>query len=205
MSAWCSWHSSLVWWGGVVCTPALLWWLCGEHPGCTYLASLRKCTKLFAEKIDASLHILRDSRATLQSLGIYTPGQKIKFSPQPQHKSCTPHFPPQCYHEPQRKKNRFSKHKPSGPQSSFPQPSTWKISFDMLVRAPTDHSSQHQLQLTNASHPFGYHFALFHNWEQITSNWWVLEIILNGYSIHFPSLPAPQHPSPSLFTWVYYV
>lgn len=31
-------------------------------------------TKLFAEKTDASLHMLKDSKATLWSLGIYIPG-----------------------------------------------------------------------------------------------------------------------------------
>lgn len=40
-------------------------------------------TKLFAKKTSTSLHMLKDSRATLRSLRIYTPVYKGKYSPQP--------------------------------------------------------------------------------------------------------------------------
>lgn len=50
-------------------------------------------SKLFVDKMDASVHNLKHHRATLRSLGIYTLGQKRKFSSQP-HRSQEPQFPP---------------------------------------------------------------------------------------------------------------
>ncbi|EMP39080.1 hypothetical protein UY3_03698 [Chelonia mydas] len=88
-----------------------------------------KGSKLFMNKTDASLHTLKDSRAMLQSLGIYTPGQKRKVSYQSYHKSHQPQYPPQRYYEPQQKKSKFQKHKPSGPKSSTSQPSTCKHQY----------------------------------------------------------------------------
>lgn len=86
-------------------------------------------TKLFAEKIDASLHTHKDSRATLCSLGIYTPRQKRKYSPRPKNESCTAQYPTHHFYEPQQKKCRFSRHKQSGPQPPTSQTSTFRHQF----------------------------------------------------------------------------
>lgn len=113
-------------------------------------------SKLLAEKTGVSLHTLKDSRATLWSLWICTPAQKRKFSPQSSHRLHTPEFPPQCYHEAQRKKSKFQRCKSSGPHSSTFQPTLQNISFDILVEAPRNHSLRHQLPFPEPSPPLNF-------------------------------------------------
>lgn len=51
-------------------------------------------SKLFAERMEESLHTLKDSRATLYSLGVYTPVQKRRLSKyQTAQRSQPTHFP----------------------------------------------------------------------------------------------------------------
>lgn len=78
--------------------------------------------KLCGEKTDASFHSLKDSRASLGSLGIYTPGQRRQVSPRYQHRPYSAEFLAQQLYQPQRKKGRFSKQKPSGSEASTQLP-----------------------------------------------------------------------------------
>ncbi|EMP26328.1 Protein Wiz [Chelonia mydas] len=120
---------------------------------------------------DTSLHVLKDSRATLQSLGIYTPGQKRKFSPQLQHKSPTPHSLTQRYYEPQREKSIFPNINHQALNLPLRNHLPQNIGFDILVGALTDHSLQHQLQLTNPSHPFRFCEVEFQGPLSIQEEW----------------------------------
>lgn len=119
-----------------------------------------KGTKLFAEKTDTSLHTLKDSRATLRSLGIYTPHRR-------ENRVLSPHI---NHAQHSIKLNAFMSHKGKRPDSQstnhwahslpFPNHPLQNINFDRLVGALTDHSLQHHLMLNNSSHPFGCHLAV---------------------------------------------
>lgn len=74
---------------------------------------------LFAEQTDSRLHSLKDSRATLKSLGVHTlTTQRKHFKPQPVQHPCPP-----CPREDfSRKHGRNGGHKLSQPPSNQGQP-----------------------------------------------------------------------------------
>lgn len=152
---------------------------------------------------DHSLHTLKDSGATLRSLGIGMPSNKRIFSRfELAQKSCPTQF--STFVRPSEllaKRLRFSKKKPVTTLAASFQPSTLSsASCEGLVESLNHSTSQ---GFSDAPyHPFSlvHCLSLFQQaWEIVTSDRWVLEAITSSYTIQFISILPSLLASLSLF------
>ncbi|XP_074849029.1 uncharacterized protein LOC142012530 isoform X2 [Carettochelys insculpta] len=151
--------------------------------------------KLFAESTDSVLHSSKDSRATLRTLGIYTPHTERKSTTLNKDGTSTSNSVPST----------------TGVTSKgdINSTSSTELPGDVPNRAvrPRGRAKGHkfdtQIQgcaITTIAQ--GHPKRLFHHrlrpfydqWQRIPTDKWVLEIIATGYAIPFQSLPPPRPP-----------
>lgn len=118
---------------------------------------------LFNEKADETLYSLKGSGLTFHSLGI-------------------------CTSAPKRKHHR----QVHGPRPSPPQHSITSIPLTLHIIGRRFRGLSFQPSLLPGLLPIPTHPLMAHNWDCITTNNWVLEIIHHSYTIEFLFLPPKK-------------